>query len=338
MRMARIRVGVIGLGIGGKHVEAYLQHPGCEVFALCDLDENKLSHARERCPSARGTTDADEILTDPEIHLVSIASFDNFHCEQVVKGIRNGKHIFVEKPLCLHRHEAVEIREALDARPDLRLSSNLNLRTCPRFLRVREAVLSGEMGEIFYLEGDYLWGRAYKLLSGWRGKMPFYSIIHGAAVHMIDLILWMSGMRPLEVQATGNRIAVEGSDFRYNDFAVMILKFENGVAAKISASGGCVHPHFHRVAVFGTRKTFFNDLQGGRLLDSAVEGTTGLLMTEAYPGVEEKRGVIHSFVDSVLDPEKAAIVTGEEVMATTSVCLAAEYSATHGRPVRVEYL
>jgi predicted dehydrogenase len=336
--MARIRVGVIGLGIGRKHVEAYLQHPECEVFALCDLDERKLALTRERCPAAQVTTDANEVLTNPEIHVVSIASFDNFHCEHVLKGIRNGKHIFVEKPLCLHRHEALEIRGALRGRPDLRLSSNLNLRTCPRFIRVREAILSGEMGRIFYLEGDYLWGRAHKLLSGWRGKMPFYSIIHGAAVHMIDLILWMSGMKPVEVQAVGNRIAVEESDFAFNDFAVMILRFENGMAAKISASGGCVHPHFHRVAVFGTRKTFFNDLQGGRLLDSAAGSTTGELMTEAYPGVEEKGEVIRSFVDSILDPAKEAIVSQEAVMATMSVCLAAEESALHGRPLRVEYI
>ncbi|MBN1106864.1 MAG: Gfo/Idh/MocA family oxidoreductase [Deltaproteobacteria bacterium] len=336
--MASIRVGVIGLGIGEKHIDAYLQHAKCEVAALCDLDERKLALAGQKCPTAVLTTEADEILMDPEIHAVSIASFDNFHCEQVLKGIRNGKHIFVEKPLCLHRHEALEIRRALRERPDLRLSSNLNLRTCPRFIRVREAISSGDMGRIFYLEGDYLWGRTHKLLSGWRGRMPFYSIIHGAAVHMIDLIMWMSGMRPVEVQATGNRIALDGSDFQFNDFAVMILKFENGMAGKISASGGCVHPHFHRVAVFGTRRTFFNDLGGGRLLDSADESATGELMTEAYPGVAEKGKVITSFVDSLLYPPQEPIVAQEDVMATMSVCLAAEESMGHGRTVRVEYI
>lgn len=336
--MAQIRVGVIGLGIGGKHIEAYASHPQCELIALCDFDKEKLQSYRESYPSAHPTRDATDVLTHPEIDLISIASFDNYHCEQVVTAIRNGKHVFVEKPLCLFRDEAQEIRSALQETPSLQISSNLNLRSCPRFIRVRREILSGEMGEIFYMEGDYLWGRAHKLLCGWRGKMPFYSIIHGAAVHMIDLIMWMTGMRPVEVHAVGNRICTKTSDFAFNDFAVMILRFENGMAAKISASGGCVHPHFHRVEIYGTRKTFFNDIHGGHLLDTTDPAKIGTRVTEPYPGAEEKAKVITSFVNSILDSSEEALVPGEDVMAATSVCLAAEDAVTQGKPIPVEYI
>jgi len=293
---------------------------------------------QKRYPSLRQTKDAADVLTDPRIDLVSIASFDNYHCEQVVTAIRNGKHVFVEKPVCLSRDEALEIRKALQRRPDLHFSSNLNLRSCPRFIRIRKSIMSGDMGEIFYAEGDYLWGRAYKLVSGWRGKMPFYSIIHGAAVHMIDLIMWMTGMRPVEVNALGNRIATKTSNFVFNDFAVMTLRFENGMAAKISASGGCMHPHFHRVEVYGTKKTFLNDLHGGYVLEGTDPGNFGKALSEPYPASEEKSKVITSFLDSIVDPSTEALVPGEDVMAATSVCLAAEDAVLQRRPVPVEYI
>ena len=62
------------------------------------------------------------------------------------------------------------------------------LRTCPLFYKVRNCILTNNMGSIYHIEVDYLWGRKTKLISGWRSEAKFYSIIHGAAVHMVDLV------------------------------------------------------------------------------------------------------------------------------------------------------
>ena len=333
-----LNVGVIGLGVGAKHAQAYTDHPGCRVIALCDLSDERLAEVAKEHPMAATTRDATAILDNPDIHIVSVASYDDAHHGQVVRALEQGKHVFVEKPVCLHPAELKSIRRALAARPGLVLSSNLNLRTCPRFLRLRQAVASGEMGELFHMEADYYWGRVQKLTQGWRGDMEFYSIIHGAAVHMIDLILWVTGSRPVSVQGLGNAVATRGSKLRFNDFAVLLLQFENGMSAKVTGNGGCVHPHFHRVAAFGTSKTFVHEHAGARLYDSRNPDEAPETVTEAYPGVPHKADLIHGFVDAVLDPAKSAPVDAEDVFATMSVCLTAEQAVAQGRPVEIEYI
>ena len=123
------------------------------------------------------------------------------------------------------REEAVEIRALLKANPELRLSSNFNLRTAPRFLTLREEIAAGGLGRVYALEGDYLWGRVHKLKTGWRRKMPFYSIILGAGIHMVDLVCWLSGDFALDsVFAAGNRISTEQAGFEHNDFAIITMQ------------------------------------------------------------------------------------------------------------------
>ncbi|MBU4373599.1 MAG: Gfo/Idh/MocA family oxidoreductase [Euryarchaeota archaeon] len=331
-------MGIIGLGVGGKHIPAFDSHPACQVTALCDFSKRKLFAFTKHCPTAKSTQNADEILEDPAIDVVSIASFDNYHFEQVLKAIRNRKHVFVEKPLCLHYNEALEIKKAIEQYPELRISSNLNLRTCPRFKRLREAVRLGELGRIFYLEGDYLWGRIHKLKDGWRKDIPVYSIILGAAVHMIDLVMWVVGSKPIEVQGYGNRIATAGTPMRYNDFGVVLLRFENSTLAKISGNGGCMHPHFHRVAVYGTEKTFLHELSGGIWLESRDPKAKPTDIAEEYPGVTEKGKIITSFIDSILDEAAEPIVPVGDVFDTMSVCFAAERSIQERKPIMIEYI
>lgn len=335
--MTKLRAGIIGLGVGEKHVEAFNAHPKCEVAAICDFSEERLSISKRLCPCAKRTRRAQEILEDPAIDIASIASFDNYHFEHASEAIQNGKHVFVEKPLCLHLDEAVELRRLLNENPGIHLSSNLNLRTCPRFNYLKTLIQSGGMGQIIYLEADYLWGRIQKLTDGWRNNMEFYSIIHGAAVHMIDLIMWLIQMKPVEVQCYGNQIATANSGFGYNDFAVILMRFENGTIAKVTANGGCVHPHFHKLSAFGTERTFVHDDSGARLFESRDSGTKPARILEEYPGVEEKERIITSFVEAIIDSEKNAVVSCDDTFETMSVCLAAERAMTEGKPVRVEY-
>jgi predicted dehydrogenase len=333
-----LRAGIIGLGVGKKHIEAFNGHPGCKVTTLCDFSEEKYAETSKEYPSMRITKEAKDILHDPELDIVSVASFDNYHYEHVLSALENRKHVFVEKPLCLYPHEAISIRRVLDKNRDVQLSSNLNLRTCSRFVRLKEEILSKEMGDIFYMEGDYFWGRIHKMTNGWRGNMEFYSIVLGAAVHMIDLLIWISGQYPVGVQGYGNQIATSGSGFRFKDFASILMKFENGMIAKVCANGGCVHPHFHRVTVFGTKKSFLHEISGGVWLEPGGTEVERIEVKEKYPGVEERGKVITTFIDSILDPKARAIVPTEDVFSTMSVCFAAEKAIKEEKPIKIEYI
>lgn len=303
---------------------------------LCDLSDDKVTMAREKYPHTHVTQRPEDVLDNPDIDVVSIASYDDGHHEQAVRALRNGKHVFVEKPLCLHEHEAREIRMLLSANPRLRLSSNLILRMCPRFRLLRQMIRNGDFGRLFYLEGDYNYGRLHKLTQGWRGRLPFYSVTYGGGVHMVDLLLWLADAPVTEVAAQGNRVASAGSGFRYNDFAVALLRFEGGVIGKVAANFGCVCPHFHRLTVYGTEATFENGPESGLLYRSREAAVAPERITAAYPGVQ-KGDLIGSFVDSILKGEPAEVTT-EHVFRAMSVCFAIEKAVQASAPVAVEYL
>ena len=135
------------------------------------------------------------------------------------------------------------------------------LRTCPLFVKVRDEVKSQKMGEIYHLEADYLWGRKEKIISGWRAEADFYSIIYGAAVHMIDLVVWITGKKPITVKAFGSNIIASGTNQKYNDFAILLLEFEDQMSIKISAHGGVVHPHFHTLKILVKTPLLFMIIQ-----------------------------------------------------------------------------
>ena len=108
-----LRVGVIGLGVGAQHILAYAANANCEVIALCDIDATKRTEFAVIYPNLSITDDAMDLLNDPTIDIVSIASYDDIHAKQIIAALKNDKHVFVEKPLCLYAEEVREIKQAL---------------------------------------------------------------------------------------------------------------------------------------------------------------------------------------------------------------------------------
>jgi predicted dehydrogenase len=135
-----LNAAIIGLGVGERHVEGYEADPRCHVTTLCDIDPQKLqAKLGDRHPGLTLTLDPQAVLQDPDIDIVSIASYDNAHHEQVVMALEQGKHVFVEKPLCLFPQEFQSIATALASHPRLQLSSNLILRRTPSIYHVTRA-------------------------------------------------------------------------------------------------------------------------------------------------------------------------------------------------------
>ena len=106
-----LKVGIIGLGVGESHIAGYNLSESCKVIALCDFDKQKLFEVGARHPGIRLFDDAASILNDPTINVVSIATFDTFHYEQIITAIKNGKHVFVEKPLSINEEDLDKLIE-----------------------------------------------------------------------------------------------------------------------------------------------------------------------------------------------------------------------------------
>ena len=122
----------------------------------------------------------------------------------------------------LNYDEILQIYKAQQNYSDLKLSSNLVLRTNPRFRKFRKND-EGKLGDGILLKQTIFGGVKVSCMGG--DNMEFYSIILGAAIHMIDLVMWIVNDRPILVQCLGNNIVTKNSPMKYNSFAVLLLKF-----------------------------------------------------------------------------------------------------------------
>ena len=331
--MGKLKAGIIGLGVGEQHIHGYNTHPNCEVTALCDFSSEKYEMARQKYPHLKVTREPTTLINDPDIDVISIASFDNYHFQQIKTSLTQNKHVFVEKPVCLFAEELAEIRSLLTQKPNLKISSNLILRRCPRFQNLKESIQRGDYGRLFYVEGDYNYGRLSKITEGWRGKLDFYSIVYGGGIHLVDLLRWLTNDEITEVTAYGNDIATQDTTFKHNDMVVALLQFSSGIVGKISANFGCIYPHFHKLSIYGTAQSFENNLEEANLY--LADGERQIINTP-YPGAA-KGELIYSFIDSIVN-NTVAEVGIEDVFQSMSVCFAIEQAVTDKCKVKVRYI
>jgi predicted dehydrogenase len=333
--MKQIRAGIIGLGVGEAHIAGYSGHSRCEVLMVCDTNPEIEAVKEHSIGGIPFTSDPRDILCNPDIDIVSICSYDNFHFEQIVLAIDNDKHIFVEKPLCLFENEAEIIFKKLANKPHLKVSSNLILRQSERFKDLKIRIENDELGKLFHVNGAYNYGRLQKLTAGWRGDIPFYSVTYGGGVHIIDLITWLFDQRVSSVFSMGNNLCTSGSKFKFNDVVSSVMKFENGATAQITSNFSCVHPHFHQLDIYGKSGTFINGFDEAILYKTrdSREQTT---LSTSYPGIH-KGDLLNDFVDSIL-LNNEPLVAKKDVFDVMSICFAVEKSMNSGKEEKVNYL
>ncbi len=136
----KIKVGIIGLGVGKHHLNCFLKNKHCKVVSVCDFEISKLKQIKLKKPKIKITTKSENIINDKNIDLVCIASHDNFHAEQVINCIKKKKHVFVEKPICTNQTDYYKIKKLLGKNPNIKLSSNFVLRTSPQFLKLSQMI------------------------------------------------------------------------------------------------------------------------------------------------------------------------------------------------------
>lgn len=153
---------------------------------------------------------------------------------------------------------------------------------------------------------------------------------------MVDLVQWMTGDRIESVCACGNRISTGGSNFRYNDMTMALVRFSSGMTGSVAANFACVMPHFHGLSVYGTAATFINDASTGRMYVSREKEAAPERIELEYPGTNQNM-IIHGFIDSITG-EKAPFVAVSEIFDVMAVCMAIEDAAQHDGWLPVQYL
>lgn len=327
----KVKAGIIGLGVGEQLLRLLDDREDVDVLAICDSNPKKLLEVSSKFPKVKSYQNDFEIIENPEINLVCIATYDDAHCSQILASIDKDKHVFVEKPVCLFKDEARAIIDHLKEKPNLKLSSNLILRKSQRFLDLKSRIESGQFGEIFALDADYYYGRVEKLTKGWRGEIDYYSVFLGGGIHMLDLIRWLSGVEVESVYAVSNKIVTKGTNYRFDDYISSLISFENGIQGRVSANFGCVHPHHHSLKVFGSKSTFVNEFELGKIYSSRDPLAPVEMVTSDYPGCK-KGDLLDSFVNEIIN-DSPPVYSTKDVFESMAVGFAVEESLRTSQPV-----
>lgn len=193
---------VVGTGfIGPVHLEA-LRRLGIPVAGILGSSASKSQAAAARLNLPRAYRDLADLLADPAVTVVHLASPNRVHREQVLACLEAGKHVICEKPLALSTAETASLVEAARARPAQICAVNYNIRFYPLVLQVRAMIHSGELGELFHIRGGYAqdWllhptDFNWRVLAGEGGALR---AVGDVGTHWLDLVSFMTG---LEVEA-----------------------------------------------------------------------------------------------------------------------------------------
>lgn len=246
-----VKIGMLGAGSFATSIliPAMKKVQGIELRGVCTTTGVTAQHVARKFGFRVATTDENEILIDPEINTVAISTRHNLHARQVISSLKAGKHVFVEKPLCLTIQELEEIREAYELRAKSQepraLMVGYNRRFAPMAVRMKE----------FFSSVDEPLMMSYRVNAGY---IPLDHWVHdpeigggriiGEVCHFIDFLTFLSGSLPARVHANGLR-----NDRRYrNDNLTATIEFENGSIGNIIyvANGDKSFPK-ERIEVFG---------------------------------------------------------------------------------------
>jgi len=247
-----VNVGVIGCGrIGIVHLGAISKAPGVKAVIVSNPTVSKAEAAAKQFNVPRFTSDAMEVITDPEVDAVWICSPSSFHAEQIKACAANGKHVFCEKPLATDLAETVEAINACNE-ANVKLMTGLQRRFDPNFRRVRDAVESNEVGDTVMI----------KLCSRDPSPPPFEYVKGGGgifadmAVHDLDMSRFLAGADPIDILAVGSchidkSIEVLDGSEKF-DTANCIVRYPNGVQAMIDVCRQSSYGYDQRAEVLGT--------------------------------------------------------------------------------------
>jgi predicted dehydrogenase len=322
---------VVGLGYWGPNVARNMARVA-DLAWCCDLSEEHRARYAPQYPQARFTADIDDLLADPELDAVAIASSVPTHHPLGMRALAAGKHVFVEKPLAASVADARELVDAAE-RAGRRLMVGHLLLFHPALAAVRQLIASGELGEIYYLYGNRV-----NLGQVRADENALWSL----GAHDVAVLLDLVGERPVEAQARGECYVRPGVE----DVVFGSLKFPSGVIAHLHLSW--LDPNkMRRLTVVGSRKmVVFDDMETDRKVTIYDKGVNAPRSTDTYgeyvsvrfgdisipriPNDEPLRLECQEFVDAIAEGRDPRPCSGRDGLVVVEVLEALQASLRDG--------
>jgi predicted dehydrogenase len=301
----RLQLAVVGLGYWGPNLARnFASIEGCDLAWCCDASEEARARFAGLYPRTQFTGDLAEVLDDPAVDAVVLATPVPTHAELAVRVLESGKHCFVEKPL---GQSVADAQCAVDAAQNTGRTLMVGhlLEYHPGVQKLKELSDSGELGDQIY----YIYGNRLNL-----GKLRAdENALWSLGAHDVSVLLYLAGQEPNEVIARGESYVRDGVE----DVVFCFLRFPSGLSAHLHLSW--LDPHKERrFTIVGSRRmaTFDDMALEGKLtiydkgFEEASRGygeyitRSGDIFSPRIPNREPLRVECEHFVECVRDGKR----------------------------------
>jgi len=330
--LRKVRWGVIGLGWFGEHHCAALSGiPNVELHSLCTRTEERLAELGGRFGVASTTTDYREMLADPDLDAVSITTHWRDHATPALAALAAGKHVFCEKPMASTIEECQAMVGAAREADGHFMVGHI-CRFNPRYALAQREIREGKIGRVVSMY-------ARRNIPGTRSAVTLRKIgpIVADGVHDMDLMMWMTGARPVSVYARG----VFERNLPNPDVAWSMFEFDNGAIGVLENAWflmghGAVRID-ERLEIIGTEGSAHVQESAPSLLVIDRDGPA-FPDTTYWPQVRgitagALRDELRYFADCIQTGTAPDVISPEESMAAVTACLAAEESLHTGAKI-----
>lgn len=325
--MSALRVGSIGLGLWGGTLADKGRLAGLElVSCFARNEESRRSFADER--GCRPASSVEDLLADPDLEAVLIATPHSTHSDLVSEAAAAGKHVFVDKPFTLTVAEGKRAIAAAVA-AGVVLQVGHNRRRQPANRRVKAMVENGDLGVVHYAEANLSYPKGLNPRTGWRGEPDESPAggMTGLGVHMADNLNYLLG-RAARVAAFTKRIVGVS---KLDDVTTATIEYHDGPLAFLGTS--MVIPDIARTAVWGTGGAACNDKDGERFLTQGI-GSKDWVEHEVET-LDTVKDQLEEFAINVANG-KAPETGGPEALEATVILEGIVESATRGTVVDLD--
>ena len=339
--MEKLVVGVVGLRMGEYHLQGAIDN-GAEIGLICDPDAERLKKVGDdnNIPEEKRTLNWHDVVENKEINTVIIASPDQAHREQVEAFLNAGKHIMCEKPLALTKADLDAIVGMVHAHPECKFMVGQICRFTPAFVKAKELVDAGRIGELYFVESEYAHDYQYMFEGetlNWRADPARHGVI-GGGCHAVDLLRWIVGEDPTEVFAYGTHKLLP--KVTYDDATVSLLKFPGNVMGKVFVSTGCKRNYTMRTCLYGTKGTLIFDNTSPTMeffeADDEGHGADKAQIIEIDVNNHNAKEEFASFANCLKNdlPIEMTVIEGAK---TVSACISIVESSVTGKLVHPDY-
>jgi len=270
-----IEVAVIGVGGWGKNLARnYYQLPEANLRYTCDLDADKLEAVRRQYPGVATSMNYDEVLQDPDLDAVVIATTGPTHYRLAKQALEAGKDVYVEKPFVLEVEQAVELTRMAEEGSRILMVGHL-LEYHSVINRLKSMIDAGELGDVYYIYSQRL-----NLGTVRKDENALWNF----APHDISSILYLLGKTPVDVSARGQDYLRRDVE----DVVFVTLSFEDNTMAHIHVSW--LDPHkVRKLTIVGSDKmAVFDDLEAAEKLKIYDKGA---MLSQDYDTFAEYIGL-----------------------------------------------